>query len=146
MAGETNFTTVEANLTGNVTGNLTGNVTGNVTGNLTGNVSGQVLVAAPTAYNGGVGNTAISPSIGAASLTKGTAGIDYTLAVPGTANIGKRIKVYSTGAYAHVVTVTGLLGGTTLTFAAAAGAGFTLLAVSATAWAVEALNGVTQTA
>lgn len=128
MAGETNFTTVVANLTGNVTGN----------------VSGQVLIAAPTAYDGGTGNKAISPSIGAASLTKGSAGTDYTLAVPGTANIGKRIKVYSTGAYAHVVTVTGLLGGNTLTFAEAAGAGFTLLAISATAWVVESLNGITQ--
>jgi hypothetical protein len=135
-------------LTGNVTGNVVGNVAGNVTGNTTGNSTGlHYDAAAPTAYSGATGaaNKAIDPAIAVASLTKATAGTDYTLAAPGAANVNKTIEVYSTTAAAHVVTVTGCLGGTTLTFAAAIGAGFTLYAISATAWAVRSLNGITQT-
>lgn len=113
-------------------------------GNVTGNIQGIHYSATPTAYAGGTGTKAIDPAIEAASLTKGSAGTDYTLAAPGAANINKRIFVYSTGAYAHVVTATGLLGGTTLTCAAAVGASFELHAISSTAWAVVALNGVTQ--
>ena len=116
-------------------------------GTLTGKVVGTKYdAAAPTAYDDTTSHKAIDPSISAASLTKGSAGTDYTLAVPGANYVNKGIKVYSTGAYAHVVTVTGLLGGTTLTFAAAIGSSFELYAISATAWAVVALNGVTQTA
>lgn len=99
---------------------------------------------APTEYAGATGSKAIDPGIGRASLTKSSVGSDYTIAAPGTANIGKQLSVYTTGAHAHVVTVTGLLGGNTLTFTAAIGNGFTLLAVSATAWVVIALNGITQ--
>ena len=100
----------------------------------------------PTVNSGAAGHKALDPSIAVNTLTKATAGTDYTLAAPGAANVNTSVTVISTTAAAHVVTVTGLLGGTTLTFAAAIGAGFTLYAVSATAWAVKSLNGVTQTA
>lgn len=122
---------------------MTGAVTGNLTGNLTGT---HYDAAAPTAYNGAdAAGKAISPALAVASLTKGSAGADYTLAAPGAANINKYLLVYSTGAYAHVVTVTGAIGGTTMTFAEAAGSSFLLYAASATAWAVVSKNGVTQT-
>lgn len=124
-------------------GGFVGDVVGAVTGNQTGT---HYDAAAPTAYSGATGQKAISPAVSVGSLTKATAGTDYTLAAPGAGNINKFITVYSTTAAAHVVTVTGLLGGTTLTFAAAIGGSFTLYAVSPTAWAVVALTGVTQSA
>jgi len=120
---------------------------GSVTGAVTGNVTGlQYDPVAPVAYNAAdAAGKAILPSIAVGVLTKTTpAASDYTLAAPGAANINKKITIYTLNALAHVVTVTGLLGGTTLTFAAAAGASFTLYAISATAWAVVSLNGVTQ--
>jgi hypothetical protein len=121
-------------------------VTGAVTGNVTGNQTGiHYDAAAPTAYSTGV-SQAIDPSIAVANITKTTPAGSFTLAVPGAANINKFITVFTTTAYAHVTTVTGLLGGTTLTMAAAAGSSFTLYAVSASVWVVVALNGVTQTA
>jgi hypothetical protein len=101
--------------------------------------------AAPTAYAAGA-TEAISPSVANAALTKTTPAGTWTLAVPGAANVNRKITVYQTVALANVVTVTGLLGGTTLTAAVAIGASFTLLAIDATHWAVVALNGVTQTA
>lgn len=125
-------------------GDLVGNVTGNLTGNLTGNQTGlHYDAAAPTAYATGSAQ-AISPAIAVANLTKTTPAGTYTLAAPGAGNVNKFITVFTTAALAHVVTVTGLLGGNTLTLAAAAGAGFTLYAVSATVWAVVSLNGATQ--
>ena len=85
--------------------------------------------------------------IAVASLTKASAGTDYTLAAPGSANVNKSILVYSATAYAHVVTVTGLLGGTTLTLTGAtAGLSFWLYAASATVWVALYLNGADQTA
>ena len=125
------------------TNGFTGALTGAVTGNVTGLHYDPV---APVAYNAAdAAGKAILPSVAVAQLTKTTpAANDYTLAAPGAANINKFITVYTVNALAHVVTVTGCLGGTTMTFAAAAGASFTLYAISATAWAVIALNGVTQ--
>jgi hypothetical protein len=128
-------------------GAVTGAVTGDVAGNVVGNVTGlHYDPVAPVAYSAAdAAGKAILPSIAVAKLTKTTpAAIDYTLAAPGAANVNKFITVYTVEALAHVVTVTGCLGGTTMTFAAAAGASFTLYAISATAWAVVALNGVTQ--
>lgn len=125
-------------------GGFQGDVVGGVSGNITGNVSGLLFSPAPTAYAGATGSKAISPSIAIASLTKADAGTDYTLAAPGASNVGKILTVYTATAAAHVVTVTGLLGGTTMTFTAAIGNSFTIIAISATAWAVIAVNGVTQ--
>jgi len=129
------------------TNGFIGALTGNVSGNITGNVTGlQYDPVAPVAYNAAdAAGKAILPSIAVGVLTKTTpAASDYTLAAPGAANINKKITIYTLNALAHVVTVAGCLGGTTMTFAAAAGASFTLYAISATAWAVVALNGVTQ--
>jgi len=125
-----------------------GNVTGDVTGNVTGNVTGGQILPTATAYSGAdAGTKAISPAIFNASLTKATAGTDYTLAAPGAGNVGHVIHITSATNQAHVVTVTGLVGGTTMTFGAAVGNGFDLLAVSATVWrACGALVGITQTA
>jgi hypothetical protein len=129
------------------TNGFQGAVTGAVTGAITGNVTGlHYDPVAPVAYNAAdAAGKAILPSIAVGVLTKTTpAAVDYTLAAPGAANVNKFITVYSEQALAHVVTVTGLLGGTTMTFAAAIGSSFTLYAVSATAWVVIVKNGVTQ--
>lgn len=128
-------------------GGVVGAVTGAVTGDVAGNVTGlHYDPVAPVAYNAAnAAGKAILPSVAVAQLTKTTpAAVDYTLAAPGATNVNKFITVYTVEALAHVVTVAGCLGGTTMTFAAAAGASFTLYAISATAWAVVALNGVTQ--
>lgn len=120
---------------------------GPLTGAVTGDVTGGIILPAATNYTGAdAANKAILPSVFNAHLTKATAGTDYTLAAPGAANVGHIMHVTSDTAAAHVVTVTGLLGGTTMTFAAAIGNGFTLLAVSATLWRVLASTGITQTA
>lgn len=124
-------------------GDLTGNVTGNVTGDITG---GQILPTA-TAYSGADAATkAISPALFNATLTKASAGTDYTLAAPGAGNVGHILHITSLTAQAHVVTVTGLVGGTTCTFGAAIGNGLDLLAVSATVWRLLGSVGITQTA
>lgn len=122
---------------------FTGNLTGNVTGDLTG---GQILPTA-TAYNGAdAAGKAISPALFNVSLTKSTAGTDYTLAAPGAGNVGHIIHITSATAKAHVVTVTGLVGGNTMTFGEVIGNGFDLLAVSATVWrVVGGAVGITQT-
>lgn len=134
-------------VTGDLTGNVTGNVTGDVTGAVTGNVTGGVVLPTPTAYTGAdAPNKAISPALFWAVLTKATAGTDYTLSAPGAGNVGHTLRVTSTTAAAHVVTVTGLVGGTTMTFAGAIGDGFEVFAMSSTAWVVASNNGVTQTA
>ena len=100
---------------------------------------------AVSTYSAATGQKAIDPAAGIASLTKTTpAATDYTIAAPGAGNVGKTLRVYTVNALAHVVTVTGLVGGTTMTFGVTAGAGFTLFAVSATAWIVQSSNGVTQ--
>ena len=121
-------------------------VPGGFVGPLTGSVTGEVIAPTPTAYSGADAATkAILPANTWATLTKGSAGTDYTLAAPGSANAGRTLRITSTGAHAHVVTVTGLLGGTTMTFGAAVGNGFEVFAVSATVWVIKSNNGITQT-
>jgi len=133
--------------TAGFTGDVAGNIVGNVTGNVTGNLTGGAILPTPTAYTGADAPTkAISPDLFWATLTKGSAGTDYTLAAPGAGNVGHTLRITSTGAHAHVVTVTGLVGGTTMTFAAAAGNGFEVFAISATAWVIRSNVGITQTA
>lgn len=105
---------------------------------ITGSVAtGQIQMAAATAY---ASDGAISPAEIWASLTKGSAGA-YTLAAPGASNVGKIITITAGSAYAHVVTVTGLVGGNTLTFTNAIGHTVQLLAVSATVWGVISIAG-----
>lgn len=129
------------------TAGFVGAVTGAVTGAVAGDVTGGQILPAATNYSGASAPTkAISPDVFNAHLTKATAGIDYTLAAPGAANVGHVMFITSDTAAAHVVTVTGLLGGTTCTFAAATGNGLSLLAVSATIWRVVSNVGITQTA
>jgi len=128
---------------GAVTGAVTGAITGAVTGDVTG---GQILPTAVNSSGASAPTKVIDPGTFNAHLTKATAGTDYTLAAPGAGNVGKIIRITSDTAAAHVVTVTGLLGGTTMTFAAAIGNGFSLLAASATIWRLENSVGITQSA
>jgi len=79
-------------------------------------------------------------------LTKGSAAA-ITVAAPGAANIGRRIRITTGSDFAHVVTFTGstLRDGTTgvsITWTAAAFAGSSLevVAVSATVWNVQSMN------
>lgn len=79
-------------------------------------------------------------------LTKGSAGA-YTVAAPGAANIGRRLRITTGSDFAHVVTFTGstLFDGTTggsaaWTAAAFAGSSLEVVAVSATAWNVQSMN------
>jgi hypothetical protein len=104
--------------------------------------------AAPTAYSGSnLANRTIDPGIAVASLTKASAETAYTVAAPGATGAYKFLTVYSATAYAHVVTVTGLLGGTTLTLTAGTiGLSFTLYGISLTQWVVIHKHGATQTA
>ena len=139
----TKFTTVEATT---FTGNLTGDVTGNLTGNVTGNVTGIHILPTPVAYVGAAAGTlAIDPGAGAAIMTKASAGA-YTLAAPGAGNVGKTLTIINGYATAHVVTAAGtsLATGNTLTYVNKIGASATLYAISATAWGIIALAGVTQ--
>lgn len=87
-------------------------------------------------------NGAIAVTDFVASLTK-AGSLAGTLAAPGATNWPKLITVYSTTAQAHVITVTGLSGGNTLTFGAAIGNSFVLKAISATAWVIVGLHNVT---
>lgn len=120
---------------GTITGDVTGNLTGDVTGNLTG-----APVQAATAFGS---DGAVTPGIGVASLSKGSAGA-YTLAAPGASNVGKRLLIIASTAQAHVVTVTGLDSTEdTLTFGGAIGDSVELYARSATLWTIVALNAVT---
>jgi hypothetical protein len=133
---------VTGNVTGDLTGNVTGDLTGNVTGNVTGNLTGKQILPAATQYAGAdAGTLAIDPGAGYASLTKADGVGAYTLAAPGAGNVGKILVIVNGHATAHVVTVTGLAGGATLTFTNVVGAGVILLAVSATVWAPLALGG-----
>jgi hypothetical protein len=115
---------------------------GPLTGGLTGDVTGQF--AAQTLSGAAAASKVVAPSRAIAVLTKSTAGVDYTLAAPGTANVGKVLEVLAGTAAAHVVTVTGLAGGTTMTFGGAIGDGFKLFATSASVWTILAKTNVTQ--
>jgi hypothetical protein len=146
----TNFSTVEATtftgaVVGNVTGNVAGVVTGSVNGNVIGNITGLQTLPAVTPYTGAGATLVISPAIGYASLTKADGVGAYTLAAPGAGNVGKFLVITNGHATAHVVTVTGLAGGNTLTFTNVVGASVLLLAVSATVWGAIGLGGAVQT-
>jgi hypothetical protein len=65
-----------------------------------------------------------------------------TLAAPGAGNFQKYVTIYSTSARAHVITVTGMVGGNTLTYGGAIGDSCVLKAISAAAWVVAGLNNV----
>lgn len=99
----------------------------------------------PTVY---ATDGAIDPTVGVASLTKGSAGA-YTLAAPTAAQEGLELRITADSAFAHVVTATGLLndgvtGGAknAATFAAFVGAFVTLYAHNLK-WSVESLKAVT---
>lgn len=118
---------------------------GNVTIAGTSTISGDVGIGGAT--NGSTtsdysANGAIAPADYVAELSKSSAAA-MTLAVPGTGNWPKHLVIYTSTAAAHVITVTGLSGGNTLTFGAAIGNSCTLKAVSATVWVLAGLNGVT---
>lgn len=132
----TNFTEVVASFTGNVTGNVTGDMTGNQTG-------GWILPTATVRDGADAANLIIDPGSYHVSLTKGSAGA-YTLAVPGAANVGHVIVIEAGSAFAHVVTVTGLANGNTLTFTNVVGSSAVLYAVSASVWSVLALGKAAQ--
>ena len=121
-----------------VSGGVTTGTLSATSATITGAVAtGQIVMAAATAH---ATNGAIDPATIWASLTKGSAGA-YTLAAPGASNVGKVITITAGSAYAHVVTVTGLVGGNTLTFTNAIGHSVQLLAVSATVWGVISIAG-----
>lgn len=132
----TNFTEVVASFTGNVTGNVTGDMTGNQTG-------GWILPTATVRSGADAANLIIDPGSYHVSLTKGSAGA-YTLVVPGAANVGHVIVIEAGSAFAHVVTVTGLANGNTLTFTNVVGSSAVLYAVSDSAWSVLALGKAAQ--
>jgi hypothetical protein len=67
-------------------------------------------------------------------MTKASAGA-YTLAAPGTGNVGKFLLIECGTANAHVITVTGLANGNTLTMTNTVGSSVLLFAISATVWA-----------
>jgi hypothetical protein len=138
MGEHTNLTHVTAST-------FTGDLTGAVTGNITGNLTGVQTLPAVTAYTGAdAGTLAISPAAGYASMTKASGAGAYTLAAPGADNVGKILVIVCGSAQAHVVTVTGLAGGNTLTFDNEVGAAATLFAVSATVWGIIGLGGAVQ--
>lgn len=79
-------------------------------------------------------------------LTKGSAAA-ISVAAPGAENIGRELTFLTGSDFAHVVTFTGttLQDGTaglntTWTAAAVAGSALTVIAVSATRWAVKSFN------
>lgn len=127
--------------TSGFTGDLTGDVTGDITGDVVGDVTGQTIIAV-TDYSG---DDAISPAVGVASLSKGSAAA-ATLAAPGAANVGKRLFVYAATAQAHVITITGLTTNNTLTFGGAIGDCVELYAASATLWVAMNYLNVTPSA
>lgn len=114
-------------------------VSGPVTGAVTGNVTGGQILPTASAY---ANNGAIALTDYWASLTKSSAGA-YTLAAPGASNVGKILTISAGTAQAHVVTVTGLANGNTLTFTNTVGTSCQLLAVSSTVWGLLATAGVT---
>lgn len=135
MTTTTNFTVVAAD---SFTGSLV--TADSFVGTLTG---GQIMPAATVRSGADAANLIIDPGLKYVSLTKATAG-SYTLAAPGAANVGNRMIIINGSTAANVVTVTGLVGGTTLTFTTAIGHACELLAVSATVWTLLASKGVTQ--
>jgi hypothetical protein len=126
--------------TGGVVGALTGSVSGTIVGNVTGSVTGQQILPAITPTD----ETVIPPATVWVGLMHAADAGTYTLAAPGATNVGKIMTLTATSARAHVVTVTGLVGGTTLTFTAAIGHTCQILAVSSTVWAPLSLTGVVQ--
>jgi len=79
-------------------------------------------------------------------LTKGSAAA-ITVAAPGAANVGRRIRILTGSDFAHVVTFTGstLRDGTTgasITYTATAfqGCALEVVAISATGWNVQSMN------
>ena len=129
------------------TNGFVGALTGAVTGNVTGNLTGGITFPTATVYSGSAAaDKAIDPGIFHAVLTKATAGEDYTVAAPGAANVSKILHIRSQAPLAHVVTVTGLQGGTTMTSGSTGGSGnnFTMLAASATIWDLLTNTGWTQ--
>ncbi len=110
-------------------------------GDVTGDVTGQPIIAV-TDYDG---DDAISPAVGVASLSKGSAAA-ATLAVPGAGNVGKNLLIYAASAQAHVVTITGLTTNNTLTFGGAIGDSVLLYAASATLWVQVSVTNVTPSA
>lgn len=78
--------------------------------------------------------------------TKGSAGA-YSIAAPGAANVGRRLKLLTGSDFAHVFTFTGstLRDGTTgasITWTATAfqGCALEVVAINATTWNVQAMN------
>jgi hypothetical protein len=139
---DTNFTTLAAT---SFTGDVTGVVTGSLIGDVTGNITGYQTTGTATAYVGAAAGTlAIDPGINYAKMTKADGVGAYTLAAPGAGNVGKFLLIENGHATAHVVTATGLAGGTTLTFTNVVGASVLLHAVSATVWAAIGLGGAVQ--
>lgn len=102
-------------------------------------ITGTVTGAAGTTY---ADSGTISSAVFTAKLSKAQASA-MVLGAPGAANWPKLLLIYSSTAAAHVVTVTGLVGGNTLTFGGAAGDSVVLKAISATEWVVYDTNNVT---
>lgn len=124
-----------------VSGAISGSTLSVTSATITGSVAtGQTVLPTATAY---ATNGAVSPADIWATLTKGSAGA-YTLAAPGASNVGKIITITAGSAFAHVLTVTGLVGGNTLTFTNAIGHTVQLLAVSATVWGIISIAGAAQ--
>lgn len=111
----------------------TATVSGTVT--ITGDMDNSTTAAYST--NGAIAVTNFS-----ASLTKADGALAMTLAAPGATNCPKYLTIYSTTAQAHVITVTGGIGGNTLTFGGAIGNSCILKAISATEWVVVGLHNV----
>lgn len=120
---------------------FTGDVTGAVTGAQTG---GWILPPATVRDGSDADALVINPASYHVSLTKDSAGA-YTLAVPGAGNVGHVLVIEAGSAQAHVVTVTGLANGNTLTFTNVIGSSAVIYAVSATVWSVLSLGKATQT-
>lgn len=115
-------------------------VAGNLTCTGAPTVTGLVESTTANAY---ATNGAIAVTSYVASLTKSDGNLAMTLAAPGATNFPKFVTIYSTSARAHVITVTGQVGGNTLTFGGAIGDSCVLKAISATAWVLVGENNVT---
>ena len=113
--------------------------TAGFTGDVTGNVTGGQVLPTPTAF---ASDGAITVSLYAATLTKGSAGA-YTLAAPGSGNVGNLLYIFAGTAQAHVITAASIDGGDTLTYGGAIGDGIVLYARSATAWSIYSATNVT---
>lgn len=114
-------------------------VAGTLTASGTISIGGSKDDVTATAY---AVNGAIAVTDFVVSLTKAGA-LAATLAAPGATNWPKFVTIYSTTAQAHVLTVTGLSGGNTLTYGGAIGDSCVLKAISATVWVIVGLHNVT---